>query len=81
LWKLVGGNPGDGAGTTPVGNAFVLSFSSGLAGAAAMVALRLFVPGLAGLVSAVAAPLVCGGMVFVGTLLTLLAIRGGADAE
>jgi hypothetical protein len=46
-----------------------------------MVALRLFVPGLAGLVSAVAAPLVCGGMVFVGTLLTLLAIRGGADAE
>ena len=81
LWKLVGGNPGDGAGTAPVGNAFVLSFSSGLAGAAAMVALRLFVPGFAGLVSAVAAPLVCGGMVFVGTLLTLLAIRGGADAE
>lgn len=81
LWKLVAGNPSDGAAAPTIGNAFILSFSSGLAGAAAIVALRLFVPGLAGLVSAVNAPLVCGGMVFVATLLTLLAIRGGKEAD
>jgi serine/threonine protein kinase len=70
-----------GAGPNPAGNAFVLSFSAGLAGAAAVTALRLFVPVLAGMLPAFAGPVVCGGGVFLATLVTLLFARGGGDGE
>jgi serine/threonine protein kinase len=69
-----------GAGPNPAGNAFLLAFSAGLAGAAAVMALRLFVPGLAGMLPAFAGPVVCGG-VFLVTLVTLLFARGGADGN
>jgi hypothetical protein len=70
-----------GAGPNPAGNAFLLAFSAGLAGAAAVMALRLFVPGLAGMLPAFAGPVVCGGGVFLVTLVTLLFARGGADGN
>jgi serine/threonine protein kinase len=70
-----------GAGPNPAGNAFALAFSAGLAGAAAVTALRLFVPGLAGMLPAFAGPVVCGGGVFLATLVTLLSARGGGDGE
>jgi hypothetical protein len=59
----------------------VLAFSAGLAGAAAVTALRLFVPGLAGMLPAFAGPVVCGGGVFLATLVTLLFARGDGDRE
>ncbi len=70
-----------GAGPNPAGNAFVLAFSAGLAGAAAVTALRLFVPGLAGLLPSFAGPVVCGTGVFLTTLVSLLFARGGGDGE
>ena len=79
--RIFTGNYGHGAGPGPAGNIVVMSFSAGLAGAAAVIALRLFVPGLASLVSPVTAPLVCGGVAFVATLLTLLSVRSGTDPE
>jgi hypothetical protein len=59
----------------------VLAFSAGLAGAAAVTALRLFVPGLAGLLPSFAGPVVCGGSVFLTTLVSLLFARAGGDGE
>jgi serine/threonine protein kinase len=79
LRAFVLGRPG--AGANPAGNVFVLAFSAGLAGAAAITALRLFVPGLAGLLPAFAGPVVCGVGAFLATLVVLLASRGGRDGE
>lgn len=69
------------AGANPAGNAFVLAFAAGLAGAAAITALRLFVPGLAGLLPAFAGPVVCGVGVFLAALVGLLSARGGGYGE
>ncbi len=79
LRTLVLGRPG--VGGNPAGNVFVLAFSAGLAGAAAITALRLFVPGLAGLLPALAGPVVFGVGAFLATLVVLLASRGGGDGE
>lgn len=70
-----------GAWPNPAGNAFVLAFSAGLAGAAAVTALRLFVPGLAGMLPAFAGPVVCGGGAFLATLVALLFARSGGDGD
>ena len=70
-----------GAVKNPAGNVFVLAFSAGLAGAAAITALRLFVPVLAGMLPAFAGPVVCGVGVFLAALVTLLSARGSGDGE
>ena len=70
-----------GGGPNPAGNVVVLAFSAGLAGAAAVTALRLFLPGVAGMLPTWVGPLVCGGGVFLATLVVLLAARGGRDGE
>ena len=75
------GGPERVSGKGRPGNVFVLAVSAGLAGAAAVTALRLFVPGLAGLLPAFAGPLVCGGLAFLATLVMLLSGRSGGEEE
>ena len=75
------GGPQRVSGQGRPGNVFVLAVSAGLAGAAAVTALRLFVPGLAGLLPAFAGPLVCGGLAFLATLVMLLSGRSGGEEE
>ena len=75
------GGPERVSGQGRPGNVFVLAVSAGLAGAAAVTALRLFVPGLAGLLPAFAGPLVCGGLAFLATLVMLLSGRSGGEEE
>ena len=75
------GGPESMSGQGRPGNVFVLAVSAGLAGAAAVTALRLFVPGLAGLLPAFAGPLVCGGLAFLATLVMLLSGRSGGEEE
>jgi len=75
------GGPERTSGQGRTGNVLVLAVSVGLAGAAAATALRLFTPGLAGLLPAFAGPLVCGGLAFLATLVVLLSGRSGGEEE
>jgi len=75
------GGEGRGEEQGRPGNVFALAVSAGLAGAAAVTALRLCVPGLAGWLPALAAPLVGGGLAFLAALVIVLSGRSGGDGE